>query len=254
MPVVLVTGAGRGLGLGLATRYLEAGWEVIATVRDAPAPAVVALHARYPSRLSIENVDLEDFASIEACARQLRGRTIDVLLGNAAATYPDAGFGRTDYAAWARLMQVNTFAQLKLAEAFAENVAASARRIMFFVSSRVGAAPTPGMIPYRSSKSALNQVVFQLALLLQCRGVCVACGHPCYVKTDATGQRGVFTVEESAHRLFLLIDRLQLTDSGKFFDPDGSELPIVTRQTDPAAAGAAPANIVASTVTQASLR
>jgi len=112
---------------------------------------------------------------------------------------------------------------------------------MYFVSSRVGANPIPGMmIAYRSSKSALNQVVYQLALQLQARGICVACGHPGFVQTDATRGRGTFTVEESAGRLFSLIDRLQLADSGKFFEPDGSELPIITRQANPRAVGGLP--------------
>ena len=34
MPTVLVTGAGRGLGLEFARQYAADGWRVIATVRD----------------------------------------------------------------------------------------------------------------------------------------------------------------------------------------------------------------------------
>lgn len=238
MPTVLITGAARGLGLGLARCFLDRGWNVIAAVRNPEATPLVALRARHPTRLAIEYADLLDFDSIEACAGRLRGRPIDVLLGNAATTAsPAGGFGHTDYAAWAELMRVNTFAQMKLAEAFVEHVASSDRKVMFFVSSRVGPSPTPGLIPYRTSKSALNQVVFQLALLLRDRSVCVACGHPGFVKTDATGQQGVLTVEQSSDRLFGLIDRLELADTGKFLEPDGSELPIVTRQTRPANAG-----------------
>jgi NAD(P)-dependent dehydrogenase (short-subunit alcohol dehydrogenase family) len=182
-----------------------------------------------------------DFDSIDACARRIEGRAIDALIGNGASTdTTDNPFGQTDYAAWARMMHVNTFAQLKIAEAFVENVAASDRKVMFFVSSRVGVAPPPGLVAYRSSKSALNQVVLQISLWLRDRGICAACGHPGFVQTDGTGGRGVFTAEESADRLFRLIDRITLADSGKFFEPDGSQLPIVTRQMNPNAVGAAP--------------
>lgn len=241
MPAALITGAARGLGLGLAGRCLDAGWDVIAAVRDPEAAALAALRARHGSRLSIEHLDLTDFDSIDACARRAGDRAIDVLIGNAAATaVSDRGFGQTDYDDWAAMMRVNTFAQLRLAEAFVGQVARSQRRVMYFVSSRVGTEPVPGMIAYRSSKSALNQVVFQLALQLRARGVCVACGHPGFVQTDATRGQGTFTVEQSAGRLFALIDRLQLADSGKFFEPDGSELSIVTRQTNPRAVGSAP--------------
>ena len=34
MATILITGAGRGLGLELATQYAKDGWEVIGTVRD----------------------------------------------------------------------------------------------------------------------------------------------------------------------------------------------------------------------------
>ncbi len=242
MPIAMITGAARGLGLGLAERYVDAGWDVIAAVRDTGAGTLAALRGRHPARLSVEHLDLADFDSIDNCARRIGGRQIDVLIGSAAATrVSDRGFGQTDYDDWAAIMRVNTFAQLRLAEAFVEHVARSERRIMYFVSSRVGARPIPGMmIAYRSSKSALNQVVYQLALQLQARGICVACGHPGFVQTDATQGQGAFTVRESAERLFALIDRLQLTDSGKFFEPDGSELPIVTRQSNPRAVGGVP--------------
>jgi hypothetical protein len=35
---------------------------------------------------------------------------------------------------------------------------------------------------------------------------------------------------ESAQMLYAIVDRLTLADSGTFFDPDGSRLPIVTQQ------------------------
>ena len=241
MPTALITGAARGLGLGLARRFLDAGWNVIAAVRDTGAATLVALRSGHEDQLSVVHFDLSDFDSIDACARSIGERPVDVLIGNAAATsVSDRGFGQTDYDDWAAMMRVNTFAQLRLAEAFADHVARSQRRVMYFVSSRVGSEPVPGLIAYRSSKSALNQVVLQLALLLRARGVCVACGHPGFVQTDATHGHGTFTVEESAGWLFALIDRLQLADSGKFFEPDGSELPLVTRQTNPRAVGSAP--------------
>jgi NAD(P)-dependent dehydrogenase (short-subunit alcohol dehydrogenase family) len=34
MPVVLITGANRGLGLEFSRQYRDAGWQVIATCRD----------------------------------------------------------------------------------------------------------------------------------------------------------------------------------------------------------------------------
>ena len=147
-------------------------------------------------------------------------------------------FGATNYDAWIDAFRVNCMAQMKLAEALVENVAASDQKKMFFVSSRIGAKPPAGMVLFRSSKSALNQVTMQLSLILAPRGIAVACGHPGFVKSKSTLSMGVFEPEESAAHLKKIIDDLTVETAGQFFDPDGSVLPIVTRQMNPNAFGA----------------
>ncbi|MCB2108053.1 MAG: SDR family NAD(P)-dependent oxidoreductase [Rhodobacteraceae bacterium] len=242
MPTVLITGANRGLGLGFVNAYLAGGWRVIAAVRDpAGAADLNRISGTAQGMVTVERCDLEDFTTIEGMGRKLSGTPIDVLLANAAlTTSPASGVGDTDYDAWMRAFKVNTMAQMKLAETLVENVAASGRKTMYFVSSRIGAKPPAGMILFRSSKSALNQVVMQLSLLLKDRGIIVACGHPGFVKTKSTADMGVFTADESAGYLKKIIDGLTLDKSGQFFEPDGSTLPIVTRQMSSNAFGAKP--------------
>jgi NAD(P)-dependent dehydrogenase (short-subunit alcohol dehydrogenase family) len=233
MPTVLITGASRGVGAALAGRFATAGWQVLATCRD-PADAAeldAARSGRDGARIEKLPLDVGDFAAIEALARKLTNRAIDVLLMNAAATGGTAGeFGHTDYAAWDRYHRINTQAPMRLAECFAPHVAASRRKIMFAISSRVGAKPAYGFVGYRASKSALNQVVFQLSLALAARGITCACAHPGWVQTRATGNTGALTAAQSAGMLFRVIDHLKPADTGCFFDPDGSRLPIVTQQ------------------------
>ncbi len=242
MPAVLLTGANRGLGLGFAQVYLDAGWQVLAAVRNpAAADELRALAAGREAQLSLFPVDLSDLPSIEALGAAVGDTPIDLLLGNAAKTNnPRCGVGDTDYATWLEAFTVNTMAQMKLAETFVENVAASEHKKMFFVSSRIGAAPLPGLILFRTTKSALNQVVMQLALLLRERSIIVACGHPGFVKARSTAGMGVFEAVESAAYLKEIIDGLTLAGSGQFYEPDGSTLPIVTRQMNPNAFGAKP--------------
>jgi NAD(P)-dependent dehydrogenase (short-subunit alcohol dehydrogenase family) len=240
MPTVVITGANRGLGFGFAALYLREGWDVITVVRDvAGATDLHDLEKTYPAQLTIESCDLADFATIDALGARLKGKSIDVLLGNGAKTNnPAATVGDTNYEAWMEAFKVNTMAQMKLAETLVENVAASTHKKMFFLSSRIGANPPAGMILFRSSKSALNQVVMQLSLLLKPRGIAVACAHPGFVRTKSTADMGVFTVDESAAHLKKIIDALTVETGGQFFEPDGSTLPIVTRQMNPAAFGA----------------
>ena len=243
MPTLLLTGANRGLGLGFARVYLDAGWTVLAAVRrPREADELKALAAERRGSLELFPVELSDFATIEALGELVCDRPVDVLLGNAAkgGSLERGGIGTMDYDDWLEAFRINAMAQMKLAETFADRVAASDRKVMFFVSSRMGARPPPGLIDYRSSKSALNQVVKQLALLLADRGVIVACGHPGFVKSRPTGYQGVFEPEESAGYLKKVIDDLTLEGTGQFYEPDGSRLPIVTQQTNPDAFGAKP--------------
>jgi NAD(P)-dependent dehydrogenase (short-subunit alcohol dehydrogenase family) len=233
MPAVLITGASRGVGAALAGEFGRQGWQVYATCRDVRDADELDGHIAAGVAGQIEKLalDVADFAAIEQLATDLSGVALDVLLLNAAVTGgPTGAFGATDFAAWDRCHRVNTQAPMKLAECFAPHVRASRRRVIFAISSRVGPAPEFGHVGYRASKSALNQVILQLSLALAARGICCACAHPGWVRTRATGLTGALSAAESAQMLYTIVDRLTLADSGTFFDPDGSRLPIVTQQ------------------------
>jgi NAD(P)-dependent dehydrogenase (short-subunit alcohol dehydrogenase family) len=227
-----------GIGAALAIRFARAGWQVLATCRDPTAAGELdalcaALEPATRARIAKSRLDLGDPASIAGAALALEGTPIDVLLLSGAATGGAAGeFGRTDYEAWDLYHRVNTQAPMRMAEAFVEHVAASRRRVIFAISSRVGPRPGFGYVGYRATKSALNQVIFQLALALAPRGIACAAAHPGYVATRATGQRGAITPAQSAEALFRIVDGLDLSQTGRFFDPDGSVLPLVTQQTE----------------------
>lgn len=237
---VLITGANRGVGLALARAYAARGCRVIATARTpAAADELIGLVKDHPGRVRVERLDLEQFDDIDALARSLANRPIDILLANGALTAgPADRFGATDYDHWARAFKVNAMAQLRLAEAFAPHISASRRKIMYFVSSRMGARTFGGVVGYMSSKHALNFVVFHVADCLKDNQVIAVAAHPGHVATRAANFRGALTAEQSAAAQMAIIDRLTLTDSGKFFDPDGSELQLITRQLNPNAFGA----------------
>ena len=73
MGTVIITGISRGIGLGLAARYLERGDLVVGTVRAAN-DAVAALQRDYGGRLMVATADVTDSRALDAAARGMRQR------------------------------------------------------------------------------------------------------------------------------------------------------------------------------------
>ena len=62
------------------------------------------------------------------------------------------------------------------------------------------------------------------------RGVISVALHPGWVQNDISGTRAILTPDESAAMLAKVIAGLTIAYTGKFFEPDGSELPLITQQ------------------------
>jgi NAD(P)-dependent dehydrogenase (short-subunit alcohol dehydrogenase family) len=240
MPSVLITGANRGLGLGLLKLYAADGWRVYACCRDpGKAKALSDLAAASGGRVTVHRLDVEDHASIEALAQALKGQSIDVLL-NVAGWYgskivSEPGglqkFGESDYAEWARIYRINVMGPMKLCETFVEHVAASSQKKIVNISSIVGSIGTIGhgyggnMYGYRASKAALNAITRAMAEDLKGRGLIVVPLHPGWVRTDMGGPGADIDVDTSVRGMKKVIDGLTPADSGKFLVYDGSTLP-----------------------------
>lgn len=237
MFTVFITGASRGLGLEMVRQYAGEGAKVIATCRDpAGATELAALAARHPGAVRVEALDVTDHAAIDALAARLRGQPIDILINNAGDIGPrdpdrsrlhEQHFGTINYAEWRRVLEINTLAPAKVAEAFVEHVAGSTRRQMVFVSSTTGSNVEGeyATFAYCSSKAALNKVVTMLAIALKERGITCAAVCPGYVRTKLGGDRAVLGVEESITGLRKVIAGLDLARTGSFTRYNGQTIP-----------------------------
>jgi NAD(P)-dependent dehydrogenase (short-subunit alcohol dehydrogenase family) len=100
MPALLLTGAGRGIGIEFARQYAEAGWDVVATVRDpAQAKALGALGAR------VEPLDMRDLAAVEAFPERLGSAPLDLFIANAGITAAPTIDSAAQAQAWTRCMR-----------------------------------------------------------------------------------------------------------------------------------------------------
>jgi NAD(P)-dependent dehydrogenase (short-subunit alcohol dehydrogenase family) len=222
MPTILITGAGRGLGLELARRFVDLGWETLGTVRD-PAKG-----AAMPKGSQTFLCDSTDRSSLARLARDLAGKPIDVLFCNAGMFGKrKQSVGTVDYDTWAEVMRVNVFSPMACVEALVDNLAASARRQVVMMSSRMGSMgenAAGGEVVYRSSKAALNAVTKSLSIDLAPRGITVVAVHPGWVQTDMGGPAAALTPAESVAGLADVVLGLGPASNGGFLNHDGAPI------------------------------
>ncbi len=230
MATVLITGANRGLGLEFCRQYAEQDWHVIACSRN-PDDAfdLNNLASRHPN-VQLEQLDVSEFAQIDALSVKLAAQPIDVLINNAG-IYSDNksnGFGHLDYQAWIKSLVVNTEAPVKMAEAFLPQIKKSDKKLIVNISSLMGSIAdndSGGSIFYRSSKAALNAAMKSLAIELKEQSVGVLIFHPGWVKTDMGGPNGLINADQSITGMRALIENFSLDQSGSFVKYDGTPMP-----------------------------
>jgi NAD(P)-dependent dehydrogenase (short-subunit alcohol dehydrogenase family) len=191
-PTVLVTGANRGLGFEFTRQYAADGWNVIATARSPEAAEALQALAKEHPRVAIEQLDVRDLAMIDALAAKYSGQPIDVLLNNAGISgnpMPGQVFKRLDYDLFDDFMETNAQGPLKMSEAFLKNVEASEQKKIAVLTSKVGLfsefdAGTIGTYFYRTSKTALNMLMRQVAKDVKKRGITVVLLNPGLVDTQ----------------------------------------------------------------------
>ena len=226
MPTVLVTGAGRGIGLEFARQYAADGWNVIATIRD---PAKGAPVAALGNQVEVHLLDVNDRGAIDRLARALRGRAIDALICNAGiyGDRPKQEFGAVDWAEWEAVLRTNVMAPMALAESFVDHLAAGERKLIVMMTSQMAstAETSGGSYVYRTSKAALNNVAKSLSVDLQSHSITVIAMDPGWVKTDMGGPNAQITPELSVRSMRKLFAKAGARQTGQYLRYDGATHP-----------------------------
>jgi len=229
MATVLITGANRGIGLEFTRQYASGGWTVIACCRDLSGDGAAELRdiaAKSTDGVHLETMDMLDHRSIDAVAAKYRGTPIDVLLNNAGIIGPtpildhidQQYFGSIDYDIWDSVIRTNTFAPVKMAETFVENVAAGTQKKIITLSSTVGSFQE-SLIPafcYCTSKTAVTKSVHLLAEVLRDRSIMAIALCPGHVKTRMGAHGGDVEIPDSVSGMRGLIAGFTMDDTGTF--------------------------------------
>ena len=162
----IVTGSSSGIGLALARRMLDAGWEILGIARRAAAIE----HEAYTEL----QIDLADSAALKSAAEERIAPLLArddcatfAVVNNAAAIGSLARLSETDPAVLARLFAVNSVAPMYLSGLAAAHVPADVKLRIVNISSGAAHSPFAGLGDYSATKAALRLAGRTQALELQ---------------------------------------------------------------------------------------
>jgi NAD(P)-dependent dehydrogenase (short-subunit alcohol dehydrogenase family) len=220
-PVVVVTGANRGIGFEICRQLAARGAAVILTARK-PAAGAAALKQLAAQKLTaafcpLDVTDGRSIAALRDFVGEKYGR-LDVLINNAGIIADgEAPALKVDLAMVRTTLETNTLGPLHVAQVLVPLLRRSKSARIINMSSGMGELSdnSGGEAAYRISKTALNAVTTTLAAEL--RGtVAVNSACPGWVKTDMGGPHAELDVAEGADTaVWLALDAPQKL-TGKF--------------------------------------
>lgn len=183
--VAIVTGASRGIGLGIAQRLVDEGARVAITGRDPDALAAAVTELGGPDHaLGVRGRadDLEHQADVVARVLETFG-SIDLLVNNAGIAPVAGGLLTVDLEAARKTIEVNCLAAIAWTQAVHRGWMGEHGGAIVTISSVAGLAPTPPIAIYGASKAMLNYITQELAVELG-PGIRVNAILPAIVKTQ----------------------------------------------------------------------
>ncbi len=226
---VLIAGASRGIGLGLARAWLQRGARVHALARNPAASAGLAeLAAQYGDRLQVIAGDLTDPHASARILAALGDARLDRVLLNAGVYGPAAqDVATASEAEIGHLFLSNAVAPLRLARALRPQLGEGA--VLAATSSVMASlqlSPGADMPLYAASKAALNSLLLSWAAQLgDSRDFALLALHPGWVQTDMGGSAAPLTVAESVAGLVEVVEAAAGTRDCRFVDYQGATLP-----------------------------
>lgn len=182
LPIALITGGNRGIGLAIASELKVAGFEAVITYRSGTPPeGFSAVQMDVTSTQSVE----EAFARIEK-----EYGVPEVIVANAGIT-KDILVMRMSDEDFIDVIDANLTGAFRVARRATRGMLKLKRGRLIFVGSVVGSIGSAGQVNYSASKSGLVGMARSFARELGSRGITANVVAPGFVETDMTAELDV---------------------------------------------------------------
>jgi 3-oxoacyl-[acyl-carrier protein] reductase len=187
---VIVTGASRGLGLGIARKLTEAGYRSIAIARkqsDQLTTAMEESECRSPGSLHFQPFDLANIEDLGKMVKMLRKTfgPIYGLVNNAAISF-DGSLALMHISLIEQLVRMNTLSPIVLTKYVVRSMMADGGGRIVNIASIVAATGYSGLSVYGATKSSMVGFTRSLAREVGRMGVNVNSVSPGFIDTEMT--------------------------------------------------------------------
>jgi NAD(P)-dependent dehydrogenase (short-subunit alcohol dehydrogenase family) len=229
---ILLVGASRGLGLGLAKSFAAHGWTVVATERRASdGGALAAAVAAADGHIRTELVDINDPQAVQRLRTQLSGERFDVIfiVAGVSDKDPTRPVHKVALDEAIHVFVSNAYSPICFAETFFDLL--KPHGTLAIMTSRMGSLTlvstgTDGSWEiYRASKAALNMLTRCFHQRHQRDGRTILLMHPGWVKTDMGGNDAPVDLATSVEGLYTTLINWHGSGKQVFLDYQGNELP-----------------------------
>jgi short-subunit dehydrogenase len=192
--IILVTGAGNGIGKEIVLGLLEKGAKVAAVdVREETLEELKKEIGEKADCLSVHGLDITDKTAVDALPKDVIAKqgNIDGIINVAGIIQPFVRINDLEYNAIDRVMNVNFYGTLYMVKAFLPHLLKRPEAHIVNISSMGGFLPVPGQSIYGASKAAVKLLTEGLYAELKDTNVRVSVVFPGATMTNISENSGV---------------------------------------------------------------